>query len=106
MESSFLTETLRNESMEIVNKLETIIYGKFNGYNNIYKLLLENLILIIDSHWDLIKPKSISLYDEQKEIIHLVISNLDKKILTFYEMPPANGKTVLSAILAKIICTE
>jgi hypothetical protein len=106
MESDFLTEPLRNESIDIVNKLESIIYTKLNSSNTIYKLLLDNLILIIDSHWDLIKPKSISLYKEQKDIINLVISNLERKILTFYEMPPANGKTVLSAILAKIISNK
>ena len=131
VESDFLTETLINESMDIVNKLEQIIYTKLSNSiiignnsiiknnsvignnsiikinsvigNNIYKILLDNLLLIIESHWDLIKPKSICLYKEQKDIISLVISNLDKKILTFYEMPPANGKTVLSAILAKVI---
>lgn len=100
-DSSFLNNILRNESMIIVNKLEEIIYSKIN--NNIYKVLMDNLILIIDSQWDLVKPKSVCLYKEQKDIISLVIQNLDKKILTFYEMPPANGKTVLSAILAKII---
>ena len=101
IESHFLTDTLKIEAMEVVSKLEEMIYSKLT--NNIYQYLMDNLILIIDSHWDLIKPKSISLYKEQKDIISLVVSNLNQKILTFYEMPPANGKTILSAILAKII---
>jgi hypothetical protein len=106
VDCTFLTECLKNESMEIINKLENIIYSKLSeskGTNSIYNILLDNLILIIDSHWDIIKPKSVSLYNEQKDIISLVTSNLNNKIFVFYEMPPANGKTVLSAILAKII---
>ncbi len=105
-EVDFLTETLKKEMMKVVLKLEDIIYLRCINDNYIFKLLMDNLILLIDSHWDLMKPKSVCLYNEQKDIISLVTENLNKKMLIFYEMPPANGKTVLSAILAKIISNK
>jgi hypothetical protein len=99
----FLYESLKKESIEILNDIESIIYSKNFNSKNIFNILNNNLLLIIDCFWDKMKPKSIVLYQEQKNIISLVTNNLNNKNLIFYEMPPANGKTVLSGILAKII---
>lgn len=98
----FLPESLVRESYEILNELEEFLYTKVNG-TQLFPFISRNLKLILDSTWDRDKPKSISLYSEQKDILSLISSNLNKKKLIFFEMPPANGKTILSAILAKII---
>jgi hypothetical protein len=99
---SFLPESLVSESYEILNELEEFLYTKVNG-TQLFPFISRNLKLILDSTWDKDKPKSISLYSEQKDILSLISSNLNEKKLIFFEMPPANGKTILSAILAKII---
>lgn len=97
----FLTSEMINESYELLNNLETII--RKNPVSSGFSTLLENSGIILESQWDKIKPKSISLYDEQKEIISLIQNNLDKSMMVFYESPPANGKTLISVILAKVI---
>ena len=98
---SFLTTIMISESYDLLTKIENLI--KIKEGKSIYTFLSNNSKLILESYWDKIKPKSICLYDEQKEIIDLVTNNLNEKKLIFFEMPPANGKTILSAILAKII---
>lgn len=98
----FLHESLVRESYEILKELEEFLYTKVNG-TQLFPFISRNLKLILDSTWDKDKPKSISLYSEQKDILSLISSNLNEKKLIFFEMPPANGKTILSAILAKII---
>ena len=101
--TDILTEEILEQTNEILNTLEEIIQSKSNDPKFLFKVISNNMLLIIDSLWDKIKPKSISLYKEQKDIISLVTNNLNEKKLIFFEMPPANGKTILSAILAKII---
>jgi hypothetical protein len=101
--NDFLIDSLKTESFEILDKIEEIIYSKGNNSKYIFKIISDNLLFILESYWDKIKPKSTVLYNEQKEIISYVIDNLNNKKLIFFEMPPANGKTILSAILAKII---
>ena len=98
----FLPESLVSKSYEILNELEEFLYTKVNG-TQLFPFISKNLKLILDSTWDKDKPKSISLYSEQKDILSLISSNLNEKKLIFFEMPPANGKTILSAILAKVI---
>jgi hypothetical protein len=98
----FLPESLINESNEILNELESVFYTKVNEAQ-LFTFISRNLNIILDSSWDKDKPKSISLYQEQKDMISLISSNLNQKKLIFFEMPPANGKTILSAILAKVI---
>lgn len=100
--SYFLPESLKNESYEILKELEDFFYSKITN-NQVFSFISKNLKFILDSTWDKDKPKSISLYSEQKDILTLISTNLDKKKLIFFEMPPANGKTILSAILAKVI---
>ena len=98
----FLPESLVNESYEILSELEEFFYTKVNE-TQLFPFISKNLKLILDSTWDKDKPKSIRLYPEQINILSLIPSNLNEKKLIFFEMPPANGKTILSAILAKVI---
>ena len=86
-----------NDSTLILDKLEKVIYSKNKN------IILTNLHLISDSFWDKEKPKSITLYKEQKDILTLISSKINENFFIMYEVPPANGKTVLSAIIAKII---
>lgn len=97
------SDILIEQTNELLNTLEDIIRTKSNDPKFLFKIISNNMLLIMDSLWDKIKPKSIALYQEQKDIISLVTNNLNEKKLIFFEMPPANGKTILSAILAKII---
>lgn len=94
----FLSTELIEESYNILRSLEQFFETKIN-----FSFISRNLRFILDSQWDNSKPKSISLYKEQVDIISLVTSNLNQKKIIFFEMPPANGKTILSAILAKVI---
>jgi hypothetical protein len=100
----FLTSEMINESYELLNTLEIII--RENPVSSGFSILLDNSGIILESHWDKIKPKSISLYDEQKDIISLIQNNLDKSMMVFYESPPANGKTLVSVIIAKVIAHQ
>ncbi len=102
--TNFLTPIMVNESNELLNTLEKIIKDK--SVSSGFSTLLENSGIILESHWDRIKPKSISLYEEQKEIISLVQEKLHQNIMVFYESPPANGKTLISVILAKVIAHQ
>ena len=98
----FLPDSLIRESYEILSELEEFFYTKVNK-TQLFPFISKNLEFILDSTWDKNKPKSVSLYQEQKDILTLISSNLNEKKLIFFEMPPANGKTILSAILAKVI---
>lgn len=98
----FLTEEMVSKSYELLESIEAIIRTK-QGKNTLFNIISRNLLLLLESTWDKIKPTSTVLYEEQKEIISLISSNLNEKKLVFFEMPPANGKTILSAILAKVI---
>ena len=51
------------------------------------------------------KPNSISLYQEQIDVIRHIIDSIsnDLPLMLFYWIPPANGKTLISSILARIV---
>ena len=98
----FLTEDIINESNVLLGQIEEFIRTKISDLQK-FEFIKKNQNLLLESFWDKGKPKSIALYDEQKDIISLVTENLFNKLFIFFEMPPANGKTQLSAILAKII---
>jgi len=102
-DSSFLTEALIRESLDVLGKLQEIISSRKPTQSSMFDFILNNQIFILDSFWDKGKPKSVSLYEKQKEIISLISSNLNSKKFIFFEMPPANGKTVISGIIAKVI---
>jgi phosphopantetheine adenylyltransferase len=103
--SDFLFETFSNELYEILNKLQTILDSKISDK---YKFFYTNQLLFLQSFWDKNKPNTVSLYEEQKVILnHLVNSNTktDNK-LVFYISPPANGKTELAVIGAKLMALK
>jgi hypothetical protein len=97
----FLDDNIIDESYILLKKIEEIIYA--SKKDKLLNFYLNNLKFILDCFWTTNKPKAISLYPEQKDIVRLISSNLDKKLFILYEMPPANGKTMLSAIIAKVI---
>ena len=101
---SFLTEDMIIKSNELLVDLENIIQLKI-GNTSLLNVVSLNLNLLSNSYWDKEKPKAIALYDEQKTVISTLLTKLerDESLLLFYKVPPANGKTVLSAILAKSI---
>lgn len=103
--NDYFDPIFNNEVFEYLNKLQEIIYSKIIN-NEIYTFIIKNQNLLLQSLWDKIKPKAISLYEEQKDIISLIINNLEKKLLIFFEMPPANGKTQISALIAKAIANR
>ena len=90
----------------ILNKIETIIRNKNDNY--IYELFSRYYYLITSSYWDNEKPNNIKLYDEQKDTIVSIYNSVktDTPLLLFYWVPPANGKTLISAIIARIISTH
>ena len=103
--NDYFDPIFNNEVFEYLNILQEIIYSKIIN-NEIYTFIIKNQNLLLQSLWDKIKPKAISLYEEQKDIISLIINNLEKKLLIFFEMPPANGKTQISALIAKAIANR
>lgn len=72
---------------------------------NIYSVIFTNHDLILKSQWDKIKPDSIDLYDEQKQVLKIVYEHvtLNKGLLLGFKIPPGSGKTLLSAIIAENI---
>ena len=98
----FLPEIIVKESFSLLKDMETI-FSTMKSELSIYEILDNNLLNVIESYWNKIKPKSVQLYNEQKDIIELVCNTLNEKKLIFFEMPPANGKTVNSVFIAKAI---
>ena len=99
----FLSSTLIDESNSILDKIEEIINKKFKTCDDKITFLMKYQGLLLESFWDKTKPKAIALYSEQCDVISLITENLNNKLLVFFEMPPANGKTQLAVIIAKII---
>jgi hypothetical protein len=99
----FLSSTLIDESNSILDQMEEIINKKFKTYDDKITFLMKYQGLLLESFWDKTKPKAIALYSEQSDVISLITENLNNKLLVFFEMPPANGKTQLAVIIAKII---
>ena len=98
----FLTQSIINKSEQLLVELETIISTKIN-LNDIFKIISEENQIISNSYWDREKPSSIKLYDEQKRVLAKITESLlnNEPLLYFYKVPPANGKTLLSIIIAK-----
>ena len=99
----FLNPIIIQETNIILNNIEEIINKKFKNTEDKCIFLLKNQPLLLECFWDKTKPKAIALYPEQVSIISLIIENLNEKNLIFFEMPPANGKTQLAVIIAKLI---
>jgi hypothetical protein len=98
-----LNTELKTICYEILNKLEKYLKKKNSNY--VYELLTSYYYLITTSYWDKEKPNNIVLYKEQKETILKIMDSVvnDKPLFLFYWVPPANGKTLISTIIARLI---
>ncbi len=103
--SYLINDTIIDTCNTILNKVESIICKKNNNY--IYELFSKYYYLITSSYWDNVKPNNIKLYNEQKDTIVSIYNSIktDTPLLLFYWVPPANGKTLISAIIARIVST-
>ena len=99
--SSILNDSVHPIILSILNDLKHIIEKK--DKNNIYVLFEKYYYLINSSFWDKNKPNAITLYSEQQDAITYIMEAVthDKPLLLFYWVPPANGKTLVSVIIAK-----
>lgn len=99
----FIKDSIIDVCNEILNKLETCLKKKNKDF--VYLLLNKYYYLITSCYWDKEKPNNIILYDEQKNVINQIYTSIknDKPLLLFYWVPPANGKTLVSTIIAKVI---
>ena len=99
MLSTHVTEIM-NDKLKELNKLikKRISESTYDLFENYY-------YLIHNSFWDKNKPNAISLYSEQKEVIDNIEEaiELNNPLLMFYWVPPANGKTLVSVVIAKKI---
>ena len=98
----FLYDSMIIKSEELLNELENSIKSKIS-LNNIFKMISDENKIISNCYWDKEKPISIRLYDEQKRVLIKIMDSLmnNEPLLYFYKVPPSNGKTLLSIILAK-----
>ena len=101
--SHFLDDYIQQENLSIIKKIEKYIKNKDSSYMiNLIKLYPS---LINACYWDKNKPTAIRLYDEQHQLLDTVMHHLNENLplLLFYWVPPANGKTLICNILAKLI---
>ena len=99
----FLDQQIQQENLSIIKNIEKIIKNKDTSYMmNLIKLYPS---LINACYWDNNKPQAIHLYDEQHQLLDTVMRHLNENLplLLFYWVPPANGKTLICNILAKLI---
>ncbi len=70
--------------------------------DEIYPHIFRNPDLILESFWDLGKPKSCIPYDEQMMILQNIMGAIvtDSPTLLFYKVPPGGGKTMWSVVMA------
>lgn len=102
----FINDNIIDICNTILNKIENIIRKKNTDY--VYELFSKYYYLITSSHWDSDKPNNIQLYKEQKDAIVSICDSVktDTPLLLFYWVPPANGKTLISTIIAKTIASH
>lgn len=100
---TIINDDIRRICFEILDKLEKCMKKRNSNY--VYDLLSKYYYIITTSCWDKEKPNNIVLYDEQKEAILKINDSIvnDTPLLLFYWVPPANGKTLVSTIIAKTI---
>ena len=101
--SFFVDKKIIDICYTILKKLESCLGKKNNNY--VKDVLSDYYYLITSSYWDKEKPNNIVLYDEQKNVINKIYESIkeDIPLLLFYWVPPANGKTLVSTIIAKTI---
>jgi hypothetical protein len=102
-----------NDFMEaykhIFGKLDKLVRKRFeSSMDELYQHIFKNPDIIFESFWDLGKPKSIQLYQEQVTVIEKVMNSIiqDKPLLLMYKVPPGNGKTMLVVPLAAKLNTH
>ena len=99
----FLDDNIKQENLKIIKKIEKYIKNTDKDYMmNLIKLYPS---LINACYWDNNKPQAIRLYDEQKQLLDTIMHHLNQNLplLLFYWVPPANGKTLICNILAKLV---
>jgi hypothetical protein len=103
--SIYLDDRIKNKSDELLKKIKEFFFIKMGSQEKIYEYLFKNPIYIIESYWDISKPKSVNLYVEQQKIISdtLEALNNDKPMVRFYKVPPGSGKTFIAAPLSVAI---
>ena len=90
----------------IFDKLMSKLYKKYErNPDEIYPHIFRNPDLILESFWDLGKPKSFVPYKEQMEILQNIMGALitDSPTLLLYKVPPGGGKTMWSVVMARRI---
>lgn len=90
----------------IFDKLMSKMNRKYESNpDEIYPHIFRNPDLILESFWDLGKPKSFVPYAEQMEILQNIMGALitDQPSLLFYKVPPGGGKTMWSVVMARRI---
>ena len=95
---------INNDNLQrLLYKFEKMTHEKCEDMYNI--ILNENFQITLNSFYDLHKPLSISLYREQEEVIDVITSAVEnnQKKLIFYWVPPANGKTLISSLVTKML---
>lgn len=102
-DKDIINEPIINVCNTLLDKIQDIIKKRNN--NHVYELCFKYYYLITSSYWDSEKPNNVTLYDEQKDAILNIQNALknDNPLLMFYWVPPANGKTLVSTIIAKNI---
>ena len=102
--NNIIDENIKKILLELLDKLENLTKSKIK--NSTVVLIEKYFELISDnSFWDLHKPNSICLYNEQIEVITEITNAIKNKVplMLFYWIPPANGKTLISSIIARIV---
>ena len=102
---SFLTNEMINETEALLAEIEKLYFSKI-PVSRKFDSFLEYSRFTLESYWDTIKPTRIAFYEEQLEIMDYVLNNSDQSKLVFYQSPPANGKTLIATILAKLLSEQ
>lgn len=90
------------QSNNLLNNIKKYFCIKMGSEEKIYEFLFKNPKYILESFWDISKPKSIDLYEEQQKIINDTLEALknDVPMVRFYKVPPGSGKTFIAAPLS------
>lgn len=100
--SMYLDTRIKHQSNELLRHIKEIFCTKMSSEEKIYEFLFKNPKYIVESYWDISKPKSVSLYIEQQKIIDDTLNAIqnNKSMVRFYKVPPGSGKTFIAAPLA------
>lgn len=112
-DSNYLTEDIKNESINLLKIIQGIITDKNSDINAV---IHNNSKFLLECYWDTLKHNSVTLYQEQKDVIETIINKclgenvnnnltniIDNIFLLYYKTPPGSGKTFLAVGIAKVI---